>query len=96
MKAMYQSELWWCGVRPFVIAIAISFSSTAHADTSDCQDAIDQYNSAASDVSSTLRLYSRCLSSSDGHDDCSSEFARLKSDQDDFESAVSNYESECS
>jgi hypothetical protein len=31
----------------------------------------------------------------DGHDDCSIEFSALRSVQDDFESAVSDYESEC-
>jgi hypothetical protein len=65
------------------------------AATADCSDASSTYNSAISDVSDAIRRYSRCLSSSDGHDDCSSEFRRLKSAQSDFESAVSNYESEC-
>jgi hypothetical protein len=53
------------------------------------------YNSAISDLSDALRRYSRCLSNSNGHDDCSSEFRRLKNAQSDFESAVSEYESEC-
>jgi hypothetical protein len=30
-----------------------------------------------------------------GHDDCPSEFHRLRSAQDDFESAVSSYQSDC-
>jgi hypothetical protein len=65
------------------------------AATADCSDATDSYNSAISDVSDALKRYTRCLSSSNGHDDCSSEFRKLKNAQSDFESAVSEYESEC-
>jgi hypothetical protein len=67
----------------------------SYADSSDCQDAISEYNSAVSDISTALRRYTNCVSSSIGHDDCSSEFRRLKSAQDDFESAVSRYGMEC-
>jgi hypothetical protein len=66
-----------------------------HAATADCSDATNTYNSAISDVSDTLRRYTRCLSSSNGHDDCSSEFRKLKNAQSDFEDAVSKYLSEC-
>jgi hypothetical protein len=66
-----------------------------HAATANCSDATDTYNSAVSDVSDALRRYTRCISSSAGHDDCSSEFRRLKNAQSDFESAVSEFESEC-
>ena len=66
-----------------------------HAATADCSDATNTYNSAISDVSDTLRRYTRCLSSSNGSDDCSSEFRRLKNAQSDFEAAVSAYQSEC-
>ena len=62
---------------------------------SECEDAISQYNSAISDISTTLRRYTNCVSSSNGRDDCSSEFRRLKSAQSDFEDAVSKYGSEC-
>jgi hypothetical protein len=43
-----------------------------HAALTDCSDATNTYNSAISDVSDTLRRYTRCLSSSNGSDDCSS------------------------
>jgi hypothetical protein len=76
-------------------ALAISMPRWGHASVTDCQEAISQYNSAISDISSALRRYSNCLSSSRGHDDCYSEFRRLKSAQDDFESAVSKYGTEC-
>ncbi len=76
-----------------VLALALCLSSNVA--QANCRDAIVAYNSATSDVSDALRRYSRCLSNSNGHDDCSSEFSRLKSAQSDFESAVSEYESEC-
>src|SRR5262245_48119603 len=59
------------------------------------QEAIESYNSAVEDISDTLRSYSTCVSDIEGNDDCSTEFRRLSSAQDDFESAVSSYESEC-
>jgi hypothetical protein len=65
------------------------------AATADCSDATSSYNSAISDISDAIRRYTRCLSSGNGHDDCSSEFRRLKNAQSDFESAVSDYESAC-
>jgi hypothetical protein len=61
----------------------------------ECQEAASEYKSARSEIASALQAYASCLSSTDGHDDCSSEFETLRSDQDDFENAVSSYESEC-
>lgn len=68
----------------------------ARSDTDECRDALDHYNAAKSDVSSALRHYRQCVSDSKGHDDCSSEFSTLHSAQDDFESAVSEYQDKCS
>lgn len=56
----------------------------------NCRDATDTYNSAISDVSDTLKRYARCVSGSNGQDDCSSEFRRLKNAQSDFESPFLN------
>jgi len=84
-----------------MIAVAIlvasfsCFSPNALADPAECQDAIAAYNSAIADVSTALRRYTTCLSDSQGHDDCSTQFRRLRSAQSDFESAVSNYGVEC-
>jgi hypothetical protein len=61
----------------------------------DCDDATSAYSSSISDVSDAIRRYTRCLSSSNGRDDCSSDFRRLKNAQSDFETAVSRYEREC-
>lgn len=68
------------------------FGPIAHAD---CRVATDAYNSAIDDVAFTLKRYATCVSESKGRDDCSSEFRRLRSAQDDFESAVSAVGSEC-
>jgi hypothetical protein len=68
----------------------------ARSDTDECRDALDRYNAARSDVSSALHRYGRCVSDSKGHDDCASEFSTLHSAQDDFESAVSEYQDKCS
>lgn len=78
-------------------ALALLFISivTTHADPEECQDALDQLHSAKSDVVDALRNYASCLSGTDGHDDCSSEFSMLQSAQDDFKSAVSGYGSDC-
>jgi hypothetical protein len=61
----------------------------------DCAHASSSYISAISNVYSTLRRYTRCLSNSNGHDDCSKEFSKLQNAQSDFETTVSRYESEC-
>jgi hypothetical protein len=80
-----------------VLGLVLVFSTTsvAYADLEACRDALDAYNSALPDVSTALRVYGNCVAESHGHDDCSSEFSSLQSAQDDFETAVSNYESEC-
>jgi hypothetical protein len=67
----------------------------ANADPEACQQAINEYNSAISDVSDALKSYASCVSSSNGSDDCSLEFSQLRSAQDDFESAVGSYETDC-
>jgi hypothetical protein len=66
------------------------------ADPESCREAVEGYNSARREVSDVLRSYASCVSGSQGRDDCSSEFSQLSSAQEDFESAVSEYESECS
>jgi hypothetical protein len=81
--------------RVFLIVLSLVLCLSSGVARADCNDATNAYNSAISDLSDTLRRYSRCLSNSNGHDDCSSEFRRLKNAQSDFESAVSEYESEC-
>ncbi len=76
-------------------ASAVCVPLTAFAGPTECQDAVSGYTSTKSDIATALQAYANCVSSSDGHDDCSTEFDQLKSAQDDLENAVSNYETEC-
>lgn len=77
-------------------AVFLACNASAIAGPSECQEAVSEYKSARSDIFDTMQRYTQCVSSNDGHDDCSTEFQALKSAQDDFEEAVSRYESECS
>jgi hypothetical protein len=81
--------------RALLIVLSLALCISSNVARASCNEATDTYNSAISDLSDTLRRYSRCLSNSNGHDDCSSEFRKLKNAQSDFETAVSQYESEC-
>lgn len=83
------------GLMVFASGAALALSSAALAGPTECQEAASEFNSARDDISTALRSYANCVSSSDGHDDCSSEFQTLKSAQDDLEDAVSTYETEC-
>lgn len=78
-----------------IVVLSLGAAQRSRADPEECQDAISEYKSATDDISTALVAYTNCVSSSRGHDDCSSEFETLKSAQDDFEDAVSKYESEC-
>jgi hypothetical protein len=84
----------WVGAvaAPILLSAAAPLAS---AGSEGCRDAVDHYNSVLGDVSDTLRRYGKCVAGSQGHDDCSTEFRRLKNSQDEFESAVSEIESEC-
>jgi hypothetical protein len=80
----------------FTVLIMLPSSiQTAYANPEECRDAIDRYKSAVDDISQALKRYASCVQDSNGRDDCSSEFRRLRNAQNDFESAVSSYESEC-
>ena len=61
------------------------------AQSSDCQWAVDQYNSALSDISYAVSRYASCVGSNRGFDDCSVEFLRLKNAQSDFDQAIMAY-----
>jgi hypothetical protein len=77
-----------------VVAL-IDFSSAENARASPCEDAVAQYDSAIDGIASTLKRYTNCVSGSQGADDCSSEFRRLRSAQSEFESAVASHQSDC-
>lgn len=83
-------------MRKLIVAatLALGLSGPTKA-SSECSDVIDSYNSAVDDISVDLKRYAICVDDSRGTDDCSVEFSSLKMAQDDFEDAVSRYESEC-
>jgi hypothetical protein len=71
-------------------------SGVARSETDECRNAREHYKAARRDVSSALRHYEQCVSDNKGQDDCVTEFSTLHSAQDDFESAVSEKQSNCS
>jgi len=77
------------------LGIVLLTGVPATADTEACRGATYVFKSARERVGDYLRRYASCVSRSNGHNDCSSEFSRLRSAQDDFELAVSNYDREC-
>ena len=80
----------------FVVAGALVLLPSAPIKaSSECSNAINSYNSAVDDIAYRMKGYGRCVADSQGTDDCSIEFRRLKSAQDDFESAVSEHQSYC-
>ena len=81
--------------RAIRIVLSLMLCLASNVAQANCSDAIDTINSAISNLSNALQGYSRCLSDSNGRDDCSSEFRSLTKAQSDFEAAVSEYEREC-
>jgi hypothetical protein len=59
------------------LTIVLLTGVTATADPEACRGAIRTFKSARSSVGDYLRRYASCVSRSDGHDNCSSEFSRL-------------------
>jgi hypothetical protein len=78
-----------------VLAVALIFGISATADPEACQGATIAFKSVRNSVGDYLRRYASCVSRSNGHNDCSSEFSSLQSAQDEFASAVSDYDREC-
>lgn len=77
-------------------AVLLMPASASAADADGCKTAMQDFSSARNDVAYALKRYASCLSYSDGTDDCSTEFRRLKNAQADVESAVGTASSECS
>jgi hypothetical protein len=78
-----------------IVAVMLTANIPATADQEACRGAIFVFRSAKNTVGDYLRRYASCVSRNDGRNDCSSEFSRLRSAQEDFESAVSDYQREC-
>ena len=81
--------------RVLAVCLLLLVGAPARADIGDCRDAMGGLRSARSDIASALKTYTSCIAKSDGHEDCSFPFSTLQSAQDDFESAVSEYELDC-
>jgi hypothetical protein len=77
------------------LGVALLSGISATADPEACQGAMLVFKSARGSVGDYLRRYASCVSRSNGHDNCASEFSRLRPVQDDFEAAVSSYDREC-
>lgn len=82
-------------VKLLILAVATINILPVATASADCKQTVDAYNTAIEEISSTIKRYSRCISNSEGHDECSSEFRRLRSAQGDFETAVSDYGFQC-
>ena len=63
--------------------------------SSECRDAQERAESAASELSDRSRKLRNCAESQDYSEDCSSEFRRVRNAHSDYESAVSSVRSEC-
>lgn len=90
-----QADISHAKIAAAVVTVVLTSNRLARAGETECTEAIASYNSAVEDISTAIKRYSRCVADGQGHDDCSSEFRRMKSSQSDFEVAVSNYGSEC-
>ena len=77
------------------LTIVLLAGVSAMADREACRGAILTFKSAKGSVGDYLRRYASCVSQSNGHDDCSREFSGLRSAQDNFELAVSDFDRDC-
>jgi hypothetical protein len=63
--------------------------------STDCRDAQERAESAASELADRARKLRNCAESQDYSEDCSSEFRRVRNAHSDYETAVSSVKSEC-
>ena len=63
--------------------------------SSQCRDAQERAESAASELADRAKRLRSCAESQDYSEDCSSEFRRVRGAHSDYESAVSSVGSEC-
>ena len=64
-------------LRAIRILLPLTLCLASNVAQANCSDAIDTIESAISNLSNALQGYLRCLSDSNGHDDCASEFRSL-------------------
>lgn len=70
--------------------LALLLCRTAAAAAFDCSMASQSYNSAIDVLSLALKGYTRCVNDSQGFDDCSLPFNRLRTAHVEFENATSD------
>jgi len=81
-----------CGLFASLMAVA---PSRLLADEADCNRSVTRYNAALNNVGIAVQRYSSCTGASAGRNECKREFNLLKSADDDYRDAVSDYRSDC-
>jgi hypothetical protein len=83
--------------RAEVIAVFRALRSQAPSGaSSDCRSAHDRANSAADELESRARRLQQCAARRDFNDDCDTEARRARYAQDEYSSATSEVQSDCS
>ena len=78
-----------------IVIHRIAKSGYSDDSSEECREAREEAESAASDLENAARRLANCAASQDYDDDCSSEYYRVRSAYDDYESAVSDVSSYC-
>jgi len=77
-----------------VVAVFLLLSSGGGA-SAECAEARDHYLSAVDGVREYLGRYVQCITTSNGLEDCSSEFRRLSNAHTEFEKSVEEFRADC-
>ena len=77
-----------------VVALFLLLSSGTRA-SAECAEARDHYLSAVDGVREYLGRYVQCVTTSNGLEDCSSEFRRLSNAHTEFEKSVEEFRADC-
>ena len=77
-----------------VVALFLLLSSGTGA-SAECAEARDHYLSAVDGVREYLGRYVQCVTTSNGLEDCSSEFRRLSNAHTEFEKSVEEFRADC-
>ena len=76
------------------VALFLLLSSGTGA-SAECAEARDHYLSAVDGVREYLGRYVQCITTSNGLEDCSSEFRRLSNAHTEFEKSVEEFRADC-
>jgi len=74
---------------------AVSSALVRYRRSAECAEARDHYLSAVDGVREYLGRYVQCVTTSNGLEDCSSEFRRLSNAHTEFEKAVEEFRADC-